>query len=130
MSFKENILDPPGDPRLLGNRGNDPTFQNQTPMKQSELSNFKQLLLAEKETVTQCLEHQKEEIDETNDEVLEPLTESEEKLLEKIELALMKIENGSYGMCVNCSREIPKARLEAKPSVSLCLDCQSEHETA
>lgn len=99
-------------------------------MKSTDLSHFKDLLLAEKETFTSRLKHQKEEIDETNDEVLEPLTDSEEKLLEKIDLALLKIDNGSYGTCVNCSREIPRARLEAKPSVSLCLDCQSEHEVS
>lgn len=98
-------------------------------MKSSNLSHFKELLLSEKVTITKCLQHQMEEIDETNKEVLDPLTGSEEKLLEKIELALLKIENGSYGTCVNCSREIPRPRLEAKPSVSLCLDCQSEHES-
>lgn len=90
-------------------------------MNPNDLSHFKTLLLAEKESVTKCLQHQKAEIDDTN---------SEEKLLEKIELALLKIENASYGVCVNCSREISRDRLEAKPSVSLCLSCQSEHESS
>ncbi|MEN8678546.1 MAG: TraR/DksA C4-type zinc finger protein [Akkermansiaceae bacterium] len=99
-------------------------------MNPNDLSHFKTLLLAEKESVTKCLQHQKAEIDDTNSEVLEPLTDSEEKLLEKIELALLKIENASYGVCVNCSREISRDRLEAKPSVSLCLSCQSEHESS
>lgn len=98
-------------------------------MNPKDLSHFKSLLLAEKEAMTRRLQHQNEEIDPSNTEVLDPLTDSEEKLLEKIELALMKIENGSYGLCVNCDREIPRSRLEAKPSVSLCLACQRQHES-
>ena len=99
-------------------------------MKTSQLAHFKKLLLSEQQAVIECLHQQADEIDETTDEVLDPLTESEANLLEKIELALVKIENGSYGMCVGCSCAIPEPRLEAKPSVSLCCDCQKEHESA
>jgi len=62
-------------------------------------------------------------------EALEPLVESESHLVEKIDFALQRITTGGYGTCTACSKEIPFSRLEAKPSVSLCLDCQSEHET-
>ena len=49
-------------------------------------------------------------------------------LLEKIDLALDRIEAGTYGVCMSCGGEIPAARLEVKPSVSLCVNCQSMKE--
>ena len=45
-------------------------------------------------------------------------------LLEKVELALHRLDEGTYGQCANCGEAIPEARLIAKPSVSLCLSCQ------
>ena len=58
----------------------------------------------------------------------ETIVESEEQLALKIERALAAIENGSYGICEGCGCEIPLPRLEAKPSVSLCISCQEKHE--
>ncbi|MFT5467025.1 MAG: DnaK suppressor protein [Verrucomicrobiales bacterium] len=49
-------------------------------------------------------------------------------LLEKIDLALQRLENGSYEFCANCSSVIPEERLLAKPSVSLCHACQQRKE--
>jgi len=36
--------------------------------------------------------------------------------------ALEKIENGTYGICDKCGKEIPEARLEASPSATTCLE--------
>ncbi len=58
------------------------------------------------------------------------ILESEELLLEKIGHALKRIEDGTYGICEVCEQEIPPARLEAKPSVSLCVGCQEAKESA
>ena len=49
-------------------------------------------------------------------------------LLEKIDLALDRIDAGTYGVCMGCGGDIPAARLEVKPSVSLCVECQSKKE--
>lgn len=43
-------------------------------------------------------------------------------------VALKKIENGSYGRCEGCGREIPEERLVAVPSAPLCLECQMKRE--
>lgn len=58
------------------------------------------------------------------------LLASEENLLKKIDLALERIDEGTYGSCISCAEDIPFERLKAKPSVSLCLRCQKnkEHE--
>lgn len=39
--------------------------------------------------------------------------------------ALERIESGVYGSCVRCGRPIASARLEARPTAALCLDCAS-----
>lgn len=52
----------------------------------------------------------------------------EDHLLEKIEAALERTTDGSYGICTQCGKEIPVERLRAKPSVSLCIACQTEKE--
>ncbi len=54
---------------------------------------------------------------------------SESKLLEKIDYALERIDQGTYGICENCKKEINIERLKAKPSVSLCIECQTKKES-
>ena len=53
---------------------------------------------------------------------------SESKLLEKIEYALERLENGTYDICDECKQQISIERLKAKPSVSLCIACQTKKE--
>ncbi len=52
------------------------------------------------------------------------ITESLETELEKIVLALKKIENGSYGKCEKCKKDIPIKRLEIYPAAQNCVECQ------
>jgi len=61
-------------------------------------------------------------------EVEAAIAESEANLIEKIHRALERLDAGAYGICENCGEKIPKARLDAKPSVSLCVICQEERE--
>jgi len=61
-------------------------------------------------------------------EVDTTISAREEQLARKVGHALERIEAGDYGHCEECGDEIPAARLEAKPSVSLCIDCQEKHE--
>jgi DnaK suppressor protein len=42
---------------------------------------------------------------------------------EKLERALAKLEEGSYGRCDNCGRPIALGRLEVAPESALCIDC-------
>lgn len=61
-------------------------------------------------------------------EVDASITASEHRLAAKVQHALQRIEKGLYGVCESCGAAIPTARLDAKPSVSLCLGCQAAHE--
>jgi DnaK suppressor protein len=56
------------------------------------------------------------------------LMESEEKTLQKIEQALARIEDGTYGTCENCGESIPKARLQVIPFALQCVDCARKEE--
>jgi DnaK suppressor protein len=56
------------------------------------------------------------------------LGENSEQVLAEIDAALQRIEDGTYGICVNCGGEIPLARLEAQPWASLCIDCKRRAE--
>jgi RNA polymerase-binding transcription factor DksA len=42
-----------------------------------------------------------------------------------VERALQKIDQGSYGVCERCSKEIAEARLQANPTARLCITCAS-----
>jgi RNA polymerase-binding protein DksA len=46
----------------------------------------------------------------------------------QIETALKKIEDGTYGVCEDCSQEIDPARLEALPFASQCIECKRKDE--
>lgn len=47
-------------------------------------------------------------------------------LLDKVNHALRKFDDGTYGLCDSCERSIDPARLEALPHANLCLDCQAQ----
>ena len=51
------------------------------------------------------------------------------ELLQRIEFALRRIDDGSYGSCLDCGEDIAEARLQAQPWASLCIDCQSARES-
>ena len=48
-----------------------------------------------------------------------------EDLLAKVDEAIGRIEEGSYGNCVECGKAIPVARLDALPYATLCVECAS-----
>ena len=54
----------------------------------------------------------------------------ERKLLRKINSALTRIEEGSYGFCEETGEEIGLKRLEARPVATLCLEAQERREMA
>jgi RNA polymerase-binding protein DksA len=56
------------------------------------------------------------------------LGDNAEQVIAEIDAALQRIEDGTYGTCVNCGREIPRERLEANPWASLCIDCKRRAE--
>ena len=56
------------------------------------------------------------------------LVGSEKEALDKIEFALERIAEGSYGKCEDCGKKIPESRLEAIPYTAVCVQCAAVHE--
>ena len=52
----------------------------------------------------------------------------ERKLMEKVDNALARIDDGSYGVCVGCGEDITIKRLEARPVAKFCIDCKTRQE--
>jgi len=52
----------------------------------------------------------------------------EKAFLDKINKALLKIEDGTFGTCEECGEEINIKRLEARPETSLCIRCKEDQE--
>jgi len=56
------------------------------------------------------------------------LEENSEHVLAEIDAALKRIEDGTYGTCTSCGKQIAPERLEARPWATLCIDCQRQRE--
>jgi len=57
------------------------------------------------------------------------LASNERGVLNKIDQALKRIEDKSYGACLECQKPIPIIRLNAIPYAETCLKCQEKLET-
>lgn len=74
-----------------------------------------------------------DEIDRANIETdryinLQRIKTRELKLLRKIDYALMKMDQGIYGICENCGVPIPFERLKARPVANMCINCKELEE--
>lgn len=114
-------------------------------MSPEQLEHFRQILLAWKrelmEEVDRTMLHMKDDaanFPDPNDRAtqesefgLELRTrDRERKLLKKIDSALARIDDGSYGYCEETGDEIGLRRLEARPVATLCVEAQERRELA
>ena len=56
------------------------------------------------------------------------LASTEREVLNKVDEALERIEKNAYGICVECEKPVPAARLKAIPYVETCVKCQEKLE--
>jgi RNA polymerase-binding protein DksA len=111
-----------------------------------DIDHFRGLLLEERERVQSAIAHLRadhpgsldDEVEEVaasadshlgeaaaatvNREIDYTLGENSEQILSEIEAALKRVEDGTYGRCTACGKEIGIERLEAYPWASLCID--------
>jgi DnaK suppressor protein len=94
-----------------------------------------QLLHESNETISQLQEEPQIEPDlvdcaanETDRDIELRARDRERKLINKIEEALRRIEDGSYGYCDETGEPIGLRRLEARPIATLTLEAQERHE--
>ena len=62
-------------------------------------------------------------VDLADDEALEGVDEVLRHEIAQIRMALLRIENGTYGTCSQCGKTIARGRLEARPVATRCVDC-------
>ncbi len=58
------------------------------------------------------------------------IRDRERKLLDKIEEAIGRIEDGTFGECEECGEMISIGRLRARPVTTLCIECKAEQEAS
>jgi RNA polymerase-binding transcription factor len=119
--------------------------RNEDYMSDAQLEHFRHILLAWKrelmEEVDRTMHHMKDDASnppDPNDRAtqetefgLELRTrDRERKLLKKIDSALNRIDDGSYGYCEETGDEIGLRRLEARPVATLCVEAQERRELA
>jgi RNA polymerase-binding transcription factor len=113
-------------------------------MPKKEVERYRRLLEAKKSTLSAELAKTRSAEEETTEELtqdiadkavssytrefLYSLTDTERNTLIQIDQALLRIEEGAYGFCLNCGAAISEKRLEAVPWSSYCVDCQELSE--
>lgn len=122
-------------------------------MPAKELKKYKALLLKERETIGSGISHIAQEALKTSQrdasgdlsgysfhmadiasdnydrEFSLGRVSDEQNLLYSIDEALKRIEDGTYGSCSQCAKQISKKRLGALPHTDLCIDCQTKNES-
>ena len=58
-----------------------------------------------------------------NDEVVDAIGNETTQSIRVIQAALSRIDDGSYGLCDSCGKDIGEARLAAVPEATRCVDC-------
>jgi DnaK suppressor protein len=109
-------------------------------MKKELLAQFENLFIElKKNTINEIKLEDKGLGWEKGDEIDQSLEDQERALslkllgrhsfmLKKIDGALFKIKNGTFGTCEECEGEIEMARLRARPVASQCIACKEEEE--
>ncbi len=103
-----------------------------------KLVSWKQDLLKESSQTLSNLQNENEAKPDITDRASEEIDRSfelrtrdrERKLINKIDAALQRIEDGSYGYCDETGDPISIKRLEARPVATLSLEAQEMHEKA
>ncbi|USQ94668.1 RNA polymerase-binding protein DksA [Caulobacter sp. RL271] len=112
-------------------------------MNERQLEYFKQKLLAWKEEILresrETVSHLQKETENhadladrassETDRALELRTrDRQRKLISKIDQALRRVEDGSYGYCEETGEPIGLARLDARPTATMSVEAQERHE--
>ncbi|MCC7263780.1 MAG: TraR/DksA C4-type zinc finger protein [Candidatus Latescibacteria bacterium] len=119
-------------------------------MNEVDLQYFRQLIMAKRSEVNQAMEElnrvsRSDEAQESSEDrsayslhmadrgtdAMEReknmlLAQREGDYLDYLEEALQRIEAGSYGVCRTCDGPIARARLEAVPTATQCIDCKKK----
>ncbi len=112
-------------------------------MDQSDLQYFRERLQKMLEEIQEKGQNTIEDMSDSNQAYADPadrasqesdqfftlrLRDRDRKLINKINEALERIDDGTYGICEQCGQEISIPRLKARPVTTLCIECKSKQE--
>jgi RNA polymerase-binding transcription factor len=112
-------------------------------LNQQELKSFEELLQARRQELLDDASRTVNGMTDNRDNFPEPadraalesdrnallrIRDRERKLIAKIDAALERIGDGSYGICETCGEAIGVERLRARPVTTLCIDCKADQE--
>ena len=127
----------PAGPGTLGlKRGGRKMDRNINDIKKKLEGQRAELLAEAGETISGGLKPEKENYADLGDQasaesdrnLLLRLRGREQRLLKKIDEALKRIEDGTFGICEECGEKIAVKRLQARPVTTLCIDCKTVQE--
>ena len=112
-------------------------------MDQKDIEYFRKLLTSMLEEAKQKGDSTIEELTDSNEVFADPadrataesdraftlrIRDRERRLIRKIQSALQRIDDGTYGICDECGEEIASPRLKARPVTRLCINCKAKQE--
>jgi len=112
-------------------------------VKHQDLEYFRKFLGSMLEEAQQKGDNTLEELTDSNEVFADPadrataesdrsftlrIRDRERRLIRKIQAALQRIDDGSYGICEECGEDIGVPRLKARPVTKLCINCKSKQE--
>jgi DnaK suppressor protein len=119
-------------------------MQTTGALKKRELKRFREILEEKRREILRnarrtlsddmalAVDDLPDEMDLASSEYLQSFTfrlrGREKTFLEKIDRALARIDDGTFGICEECSESIAVKRLEARPETTLCIRCKEDQE--
>ena len=112
-------------------------------MDQKDIEYFRKLLTSMLEEAKQKGDSTIEELTDSNEVFADPadrataesdraftlrIRDRERRLIRKIQSALQRIDDGTYGICDKCGEGIAIPRLKARPVTRLCINCKAKQE--
>ena len=112
-------------------------------MDHTDMEYFRKLLTEMLEEAQQKGDSTLEELTDSNEVFADPadrataesdlaftlrIRDRERRLIRKIQAALARIDDGTYGVCEDCGDDIGVPRLKARPVTRLCINCKARQE--
>ena len=112
-------------------------------MRKDTVKKFKRIFEGQKKDVMFGPSIVREEFNASSDDRLDELDQAQSDIeqsmrmrlcnreilyLKKVDEAMKRIEDGTFGECEECGEDIELRRLEARPTATLCVSCKEEQE--
>ena len=97
-------------------------------MNPSEKDQLRRALEQRRDTLVQEINRDTARVRENLEDEAVPDLSRDDAELHDIEAARRRLDDGSYGLCVDCGAAIGFERLRAEPAAARCLECQARHE--